>query len=51
MMARCALSAGLALLAAAGASCKKRRKGVVFFLGVDRTPGFYPSKTVPRPIL
>src|SRR5450755_5167696 len=27
------------------------RKGVVFLLGVDRTPGFYPSKTVPRPIL
>jgi hypothetical protein len=31
--------------------CKKRRKGVFFFLGVNRTPGFHPSKTVPRPIL
>ena len=37
--------------AAAGASCKERRNGVVFLSGVDRTPGFYPSKTVPRPIL
>jgi hypothetical protein len=37
--------------AATGTGCKKRRKGVVFFVGVDRTPGFYPSKTVPRPIL
>jgi hypothetical protein len=45
------LIAVAAMAAATGASCKKRREGVVFSTGVSRTPGSHPSKTVPRPIL